>query len=147
MHGERNQQPLTAEEVQYCQTAWDFLCGEAKLEFDVSRASVAGSKTTFNESRLKVFLGADAYPGVGIDSRSRLSVLACLATELAHWERFEKGFNRPTKSPGSLIDEAETSLHASFMSGLGPQDREDLVEDARDRTADWLSYVRKARES
>jgi len=67
-----------------------------------------------------------------------MSVLACLAHELAHVERFESGFQRPIEFPDALIDEAETSLHASFMSVLGPKDREDLIEDARDRLNQWF---------
>ena len=38
-----------------------------------------------------------------------------------------------------LLDEAETSLRASFTSILSPKDREDLVEDARDRLIQWLA--------
>jgi hypothetical protein len=38
-----------------------------------------------------------------------------------------------------LLDEAETSLRASFTSILSPKDREDLVEDARDRLMQWLA--------
>ena len=39
-----------------------------------------------------------------------------------------------------LLDEAETSLRASFTLGLTAKDREDLVEDARDRLIDWLAF-------
>jgi hypothetical protein len=67
-----------------------------------------------------------------------MSVLACLAHELAHAERFELGFQRPNKFPDSLIDESETSLHASFMPVLSSTEREDLVEDAVDRLYQWL---------
>jgi hypothetical protein len=144
MHGERNKQPLTAEQIQYCQDAWTFLCGETPRELDISRASMAASETKFNETHRKVFLGADAYPGIGIDARSSMSPLACLAHELAHSERFEKEYNRPTETPDALLDEAEASLHASFISGLGSKDREDLVADACDRTSEWLSYKRYA---
>ena len=42
-----------------------------------------------------------------------------------------------------LLDEAETSLRASFTSILSPKDREDLVEDARDRLIQWLALVNK----
>jgi hypothetical protein len=38
-----------------------------------------------------------------------------------------------------LLDEAETSPRASFTSILSPKDREDLVEDARDRLIQWLA--------
>lgn len=68
-----------------------------------------------------------------------MSILACLSHELAHAERYEVGISRPIELPDVLIDEAETSLHASFISVLGSQDREDLVEDARDRLIEWLA--------
>jgi len=67
-----------------------------------------------------------------------MSILACLAHELAHAQRLEMGFQRPFTLPHSLIDEAETSLHASFMSVLSAKDREDLIADARDRLTQWL---------
>jgi hypothetical protein len=38
-----------------------------------------------------------------------------------------------------LMDEAETSLRAAFTSVLRMKDREDLVEDARDRLIQWLA--------
>jgi len=41
--------------------------------------------------------------------------------------------------PDMLLDEAEASLHASFSLGLRPKNREDLVEDARDRLIEWLA--------
>jgi hypothetical protein len=88
-----------------------------------------------------VYLGADVDPGIGIDANSRMSVFACLAHELAHVERFQAGYRRPVELPDVLIDEAEASLRASFTSILGPKDREDLVEDARDRLIDWLAAV------
>lgn len=67
-----------------------------------------------------------------------MSVLACLAHELAHAERFDLGFRRPMNLPDVLVDEAETSLHASFMSSLTTKDQTDLVEDARDRLNQWF---------
>lgn len=84
-------------------------------------------------------LGADAYPGAGRTANSRMSPLACLAHELAHVERHELGYDRPFDPPDSYLDEAETSLRASFVPVLSPRDREDLVEDARDRLTDWLA--------
>jgi len=45
----------------------------------------------------------------------------------------------PLEEPDKLIDEAETSLDASFHLELGSRDREDLREDARDRLTDWLA--------
>lgn len=58
---------------------------------------------------------------------------------------FERNYRRPIDLPDVLIDEAETSLNASFHIVLNPKDREDLVEDARDRLIEWLAaQARKA---
>src|SRR5499426_2078491 len=86
-----------------------------------------------------VFEAADALLGDGVDTNARLSTLACLAHELAHAERFQLGYHRPTDLPDVLLDEAETSLRASFTSILRRRNREDLVEDARDRLIQWLT--------
>lgn len=85
--------------------------------------------------------------GNGIDANARLSTLACLAHELAHAERSHLGYRRPTDLPNVLLDEAETSLRASFTSVLSPKDREDLVEDARDRLIQWLALRQQEGES
>ena len=84
-------------------------------------------------------LGADARPGDGVDANARLSTLAWLAPELAHAERFQLGYRRPTDLPDLRLNEADTSLRASCTSILRPKDREDLVEDARDRLLPWLA--------
>jgi len=75
-----------------------------------------------------------------------MSMLACLAHELAHVERFEAGYNRPFDAPDRFIDEAEASLRASFTAGLSQRDREDLIEDARDRLIDWLAAQNRGRQ-
>jgi hypothetical protein len=106
---------------------------------DVSEARQNFSRTRFNEDQNKVLLGADAFPGEGVDANSRMSTLACLAHELAHVERFQLGYRRPTELPDVLLDEAETSLRAAFTSLLRKKNREDLVEDARDRLIQWLA--------
>jgi hypothetical protein len=72
-----------------------------------------------------------------------MSLVSCLAHELAHAERYDLGFRRPHELPDVLLDEAETSLHASFMNGLGPAEREDLVEDALDRLNQWFGELRR----
>lgn len=41
--------------------------------------------------------------------------------------------------PDVLIDEAETSLDAAFHTALNSKEREDLIEDARDRLTEWLA--------
>lgn len=72
-----------------------------------------------------------------------MSMIACLAHELAHADRFELEFRRPIDLPDILIDEAETSLHASFMAKITTKDREDLIEDARDSLIQWLATIRE----
>ena len=134
----RNQVGLSPREISYCVKAWELLCGDQERLLVTNDALRHSSQTRFNEIDGVVYLGANVKPGRGIDANSRMSVLACLAHELAHLERFENGFQRPIEFPDALIDEAETSLHASFMSVLGSKDREDLIEDARDRLNQWF---------
>ena len=134
----RNHVGLSEREVDYCQKAWKLLCGDKSIELITGKASQHSSRTQFNESDGKVYLGADVKPGVGIEANARMSILACLAHELAHADRSHSGFVRPLALPDALIDEAETSLHASFNTVLNSKDREDLVEDARDRLNQWF---------
>lgn len=135
----RNQTGLSEREIDYCIKAWDVICGEKKREMVILEASRHSSRTRFNEVDNRIYLGADVKPGAGIEANSRMSVLACLAHELAHAERFELGFQRTITFPDNLVDEAETSLYASFHPILNPKDREDLIEDARDRLNQWFA--------
>jgi hypothetical protein len=123
----RNQSGLTEQQIEYCLEAWAVLCADFPVELDVSETAQNFSRTRFNEEQNKVFLGADAFSGKGVDANSRMSALARLAHELAHAERFQLGYRRPTDLPDVLLDEAETSLRAVFTSVLGRKDREDLV--------------------
>jgi hypothetical protein len=135
----RNTVGLSIRQIEYCAMAWTALCGDEMVELDSTLAHEHASRTRFQENEEKVYLGADAYPGGGNDANSRMPTFACLAHELAHAVRFRNGYRRPFELPDVLIDEAETSLNASFASVLGMKDREDLVEDARDRLIHWLS--------
>jgi hypothetical protein len=143
----RNQIGLTERQIAYCVEAWAVLCADRPIAFDTSEAVQYASRTRFDEAQHTVFLGADALPEDGIDANARLSTLACLAHELAHVERFQLGYRRPTDLPDVLLDEAETSLRAAFTSILSPKDREDLVEDARDRVIQWLALRQQEGES
>lgn len=134
----RNQVGLTVREIEMCLLSWNFLCGEKPRRIDTTEASHHSSRTRFNETDGVVYLGADVLPGKGIEANARMSILACLAHELAHAERYELGFQRPLQLPDKLVDEAETSLHASFMPVLSLKDREDLIEDAKDRLIQWF---------
>jgi hypothetical protein len=135
----RNQSGLTDKQIEYCLEVWAVLRADRQITLDISGASQNFSCTRFNEDQNKVFLGADAFPGEGVDANSRMSTLACLAHELTHAERFQLGYRRPTDLPDVLLDEAETSLRAAFTSILRRKNREDLVEDARDRLIQWLA--------
>lgn len=135
----RNKMGLSEGQVEYCLEAWSLICGSMRIELDVSTARASGSRTRFSETDECVYLGADSYPGDGSTANPRMSTLACLAHELAHSVRFHRGYRRPLDLPDVLVDEAETSLHASFEAVLNARDREDLVEDARDRLIHWLS--------
>jgi hypothetical protein len=137
--GARNKVGLTQDEIARCIQAWQALCEDRERPLDVSEAAAYGSRTRFVQDRNVVVLGADALPGPGLAANARMSMPACLAHEIAHAERFEIGYDRPFKLPDSLIDEAETSLRASFSPVLTPRDREDLIEDARDRVIHWLA--------
>jgi hypothetical protein len=141
--GARNRIGLSEQQIDKCIAAWAVLCGDHPRVLDTSEAMEYGSRTRFVQDRQIVMLGADAYPGSGTSANSRMSMLACLAHELAHVEWFELGYRRPFDAPDSFIDEAETSLRASFTSVLSPRDREDLIEDARDRLIDWLAARNK----
>lgn len=152
----RNWKGLTEEQVEYCLEAWELLGGNGFVELDISEASVDGSETRFNETQNKVYLGANAFPGEAPFALARLSTLACLSHELAHAESFKMGFNRPifdrniplSDQPSVLVDEAETSLFASFRTSvLGPKDIEDLIEDARDRLNQWLRIASQRRKT
>jgi len=138
----RNHVGLTRREINHCIRAWELLCGQNRRALIISEAHKHSSKTRFNEVDGRVYLGADVKPGIGMEANARMSVLACLAHELAHVERFESHIQRPIEFPDSLIDEAEASLHASFMSVLNERDRRDLIEDARDRLSQWFSESR-----
>jgi hypothetical protein len=137
----RNAQGLSREEIEHCKVAWEALLESEgiNVKLDVSRASQAGTMTSFSEKVKRVYLGANAYPGIGIDANSRMSMLACLAHELAHARRFKMGYRRPIDLPDVLLDESETSIAASFTRMLNPVQRRDLVEDARDRLLRWLA--------
>jgi hypothetical protein len=115
MLGARNRIGLSEQQIDKCIAAWAVLCGDHRRVLDTSEAMEHGSRTRFVQDRRAVILGADAYPGSGTGANSRMSMLACLAHELAHVERFEVGYSRPIDAPDSFIDEAETSLRASFI--------------------------------
>jgi len=63
---------------------------------------------------------------------------ACLAHELAHADRHARQIDRPFEMPDSLLEEAEASIHGSFLVSLEPSQRKLLIEDARDQLDPWL---------
>lgn len=139
----RNQEGLTQHEIERSLQSWaklqESLGFEPALVLDTQDAGKHGSRTRYNEERGVAYLGADVKPGPASDARSRMSELSCLAHELSHAERHRRGYDRPSDQPDALVDEAEASLNASFYWLLGPVNRADLIEDARDRLVDWLA--------
>ncbi len=139
----RNQNGLTEKQIEKCLLAWEQLGGNEYCILDTSEASAHNSCTRFDQIKQMVYLGADVMPGKGTEARSRMSMLACLAHELAHFERYKKGYDRPTNKPDMLLDEAEASLDASFNPTISQKDRVDLVEDAQDQIVSWLQRIRQ----
>jgi hypothetical protein len=136
--GNRNNNGLNERQIQRCQAFWSVLGGTAVCELDISEATFAGSKTRFVAERNLVLLGSDAYPGSAPDPRSRMSMSACLAHELAHADRYRRDIRRPYEMPDYLVEEAEASIHGSFYVGLESVQRRILIEDARDQLDRWL---------
>src|SRR5215210_8075073 len=93
---------LTEREIEQCIWAWELLCGSKERALIVSEANRHSSRTYFDQPRNVVYLGADVKPGIGIEANARMSILACLAHELAHAERYELGFDRPVDFPEIL---------------------------------------------
>jgi hypothetical protein len=143
MLGARNRVGLTDDQIRICVHAWQLVCGKTPRLLDLSEAARHGSRTRYDERRRVVILGADAVSGTGQSANARMSVRACLAHELAHVLRAEMGFTRPFAPPDAYLDEAETSIHASFLKNVSRRDREDLVEDARDRLIAWLAFPKE----
>ncbi len=142
----RNWEPLSTGDIDQCQQQWHFLCrgvhvamhsqrlkGWSAPVLDDAEARRPRSRTRFLEGRNVIMLGCDALPGAETDANSRMSFRACLAHELAHAQRHFLGFRRPFEGLGRSIDEAETSLHATFFKHLTYQDVYDLIEDAKQR--------------
>jgi len=142
---DRNTQALTPEQIAHCQRAWSLVTdGGLAVPLDVTLASADYTLTAYSETDRMVYLGANALPHeTAVSANARLSLLACLAHEYAHAERHSLRYERPKVLPDMLLDEAETSIHASFHPVLRRKDREDLVEDARDRLIKWLELAQQ----
>ena len=140
---DRNTEALTPEQVAHCQRAWALVTeGGLAIPLDFTRASADYTATTYNEAERTVYLGANALPHeTAVSANARLSLLACLVHEYAHAERHRVGYERPRVLPDVLLDEAEASIHAVFHRILWRKDREDLMEDARDRLVNWLELA------
>jgi len=136
------------EEIGVCQLAWQVLLDaqdpnwRVTVLLDVSSAARSHTLTAYFQETNSVKLGANVLPGIGNDPNDRLSMRACLAHELAHAQRFAAGFARPFALPDRLLDEAETSIAAAFMTPLIASDKEELVEDARAHLSHWLMQKR-----
>jgi hypothetical protein len=139
----RNQAGLSAATIAHCREIWELLGGNSVCEFECNEAHNDNTQTRFVENSNVVVLGADVLPGKGTIARSRMSLFAYLAHELAHAERFRDNYDRPTEPPDSYLDEAEASIRASFKWPLGYDDRIDLVQDAHDQIGEWLRFIRE----
>lgn len=148
----RNKQGLSTEQIRKAELAWGYLMDtpiEAlkididlnSIAFDTNEAHITNSKTVFKEETLTIKLGADAYPGDNTCANSRMSLLACLSHEFSHLQRYLLGFNRPFIDPDKHLDEAETSIHASFTTVLSDGERKDLIEDAELRLKTWKEIL------
>lgn len=151
----RNLHGLDEAQIDRAKLTWEFITqtgpeeGDATLEsaalsgfsvnLDISQAATSGSTTAFLEGQAIVRLGADAYPSStrGLSANANLSLTACLCHELAHAQRYHLGFRRPLDGCETNLDEAETSIHASYMPFLTPTERHDLIDDARERLEIW----------
>lgn len=142
----RNEQGLTERQIEHCRAAWAVLSATRPgVTLDTGRARESCSLTGYSEASRTVYLGANVFPNLGsVFATARMSMMACLAHELAHAERHALGFARPAFLPDVLLDEAEASLHASFHEAVRPRDRKDLVESAHERILRWLDLTREA---
>jgi len=86
----RNEIGLNAYQIGKCELAWEVLGGNRCVRLELSRAADHCSLTCYNETDKVVYLGANAYPGIGTDANSRMSMLACLAHELSHAQRHRR---------------------------------------------------------
>lgn len=92
LSGFRNVHGLSEREVEQCLHAWQLLTDSEQfyVPLDVTQAHQHGSRTTFREAD-----NIDVQPGDGVDANSRMSLLACLAHELAHARRYRGGLQSP----------------------------------------------------
>ena len=139
----RKKTGLTKAQIKRCQYIWGDIGGNAYCKLVTKNATKHSSKTEYHPDSNVVVLGANAFPGQGIDANSRMSERACLAHELAHVQRAKMNIDRTCKLPDCLIEKAEASADAKFISNLSKRDRDDLIEDARERLGAWLSLTRK----
>lgn len=154
----RNVTGLSEEQIEQAKAMWDFITqvdeseenhfeisvlNLLNVQLDTSSAHIDNSTTAFLEATNTVRLGADAYPTTGnsISANDILSPLACLCHEYAHAVRYHIGFRRPFNGALMHLDEAETSIHASYEACLYPMDRERLVEDALERISNWKNEI------
>ena len=139
---ERNIDGLTDRQIAHCIMAWEILCETVGISVPLhtERATEHHSQTAYSEHKCAVYLGANVLPGRGISAVERMSMLACLAHEIAHADRHQRGFQRPFTLPDLHLDEAETSIHASFFTVISQKDREDMIEHSRDHLTEVAIY-------
>ncbi|MGE3724512.1 MAG: hypothetical protein AB7I41_03110 [Candidatus Sericytochromatia bacterium] len=139
INDDRNKIGLNERTIQNCIVAWEVLGGNQFCELDTSFAHIHSSQTKFIQNQNKVILGADVLPGNGTSAHSRISLLACLAHEKAHAERFNSfRLDRDVEER----DEAETNIHASWEVVLSPVDKESLIAASVELLEIWLENKR-----
>ncbi len=132
--GSRNKAPLRQGHIKECKDTWAVLGGRrrgVRLVFDKSSKKF---RTRYDYTKKVVYVGTDVLPlpsSMCLLPHSQLSILACLAHELAHAERHRMGIDRPFIGVGALIEEAEACLHAAFYPALSEEDRNTLYKCAQ----------------
>lgn len=129
LFGMRNRSPLRQGHIKECKDKWAVLGGRRRNVRIIFDHSSKKSHTRYDYARKVVFIGTDVLPlpsSMCLLPHSQLSILACLAHELAHAERHRMGISRPFDGIGALIEEAEACLHAAFYPALSDDDRATL---------------------
>ncbi|MDR2869451.1 MAG: hypothetical protein LBV04_03280 [Deferribacteraceae bacterium] len=130
----RNTQALSQAQIDYCETVWDVLKeGHDFIRLDCTRASQPASLTSYKPDDKTIYVGANVFPAINTtDPHASLSVLACLAHELAHAERDKLCIRRNMQGIEYYIEEVEACLHASCYLVLNDYDRQQLYLCASD---------------
>lgn len=124
--GLRSTAALTESDIEKIRFCWEALGGDpGRLVIH----SEAGSRTCYSDTDRKAHIGADIFPGKGVDPNTTMGWQAAVAHELCHLERHDAG--RALKS--GHLDEAITDLEAYRYTLLKKGMKEELAADALQR--------------